>query len=319
MSTREIVMLGTASQSPTRHRNHNGYALRWDDRLVFFDPGEGFQRQCTMAGIAIARADAVCLTHFHGDHCLGVPGLIARRGADQCTEPLAFWYPGDGQDYFDKLATCTASMALPPLDPRPIMGVGGPVGSIGSGGAGSGHGALTVTTLPLRHRVTAFGYRLQEPDGRSFDPAALAARGISGPDVGRLASDGWLDTADGRVTLEEVSSPRKGQSMAFVMDTAVCDSIVELADGVDLLVIESTFLHRDAELAEKYRHLTARQAGELGAAAGARRVVLTHFSQRYGSGASRDEVLPFVEEASAFHGDVWGALDFDVVEVPPRV
>ncbi len=306
-------MLGTASQSPTRHRNHNGYALRWDDSLVFFDPGEGFQRQCTMAGVAIARADAVCLTHFHGDHCLGVPGLIARRGADRCTDPLAFWYPGDGQEFFDKLATCTASAVVPPLDPQPIEGDGGRVGAIGKG-----RGALTLTARPLRHRVTAFGYRLQEADGRSFDAAALAAHGISGPDVGRLASQGWLDTDGGRVTLEEVSSPRPGQSMAFVMDTAVCDSIVELADGVDLLVIESTFLHRDADLAEQYRHLTARQAGELGAAAGARRVVLTHFSQRYGSGASRDEVLPFVEEASAFHSDVWGALDFDVVEVPQR-
>ncbi len=312
-------MLGTASMSPTRHRNHNGYALRWDDRLVFFDPGEGFQRQCTIAGLAIARADAVCLTHFHGDHCLGLPGLIARRGADHISEPLDIYFPGDGIEYFDKLRSCTASAIEPPLAAHPINGPG-VAGTVGD---------LTITALPLRHRITAYGYRLQEPDGRTFDPAELAARGIAGPDVGRLQREGEIDTLTGRVTLDDVSTPRVGQSMALVMDTAVCDSILELARNVDLLVIESTFLHADADLAEQYLHLTADQAGRLGAEAGARRVVLTHFSQRYGHGDARDAgagdlaagtggAQRFVEEASVHHPDVRGANDFDVFAVPPR-
>lgn len=304
MSAREMVFLGTASMSPTRHRNHNGYALRWDDRLVFFDPGEGFQRQCTIAGIAIARADAVCLTHFHGDHCLGLPGLIARRGADQCTDPLQVYFPGDGVEFYDKLRTCTASATEPPLAPRPIAGPG-PAGSIGD---------ITVTALPLRHRVTTYGYRLEEPAGRTFDRAELTARGLGGPTVGQLARHGEIDTPTGRVTLDDVSVERPGQSVAFVMDTAICDSILDLARNVDMLVIESTFLDRDRELAEKYRHLTADQAGRLGAEAGARRVVLTHFSQRYG----HSDASEFVAEAAAHHPDVHGANDFDVVAVPGR-
>ncbi|MEZ5225351.1 MAG: MBL fold metallo-hydrolase [Acidimicrobiales bacterium] len=176
MTAREIVMLGTASMSPTRHRNHNGYALRWDDRLVFFDPGEGFQRQCTIAGIAIARADAVCLTHFHGDHCLGLPGLIARRGADNVPDPLDVYFPADGIAYYDKLQSCTASAYHPPLTSHPIE-TPGVVGTIGD---------LTLTALPLRHRVTAFGYRLQEPDSLSFDADELAA--VRSPDPTSAAS-----------------------------------------------------------------------------------------------------------------------------------
>lgn len=297
-------MLGTASMSPTRHRNHNGYALRWDDRLVFFDPGEGFQRQCTVAGVAIARADAVCLTHFHGDHCLGLPGLIARRGADQCTEPLQVYFPGDGVEFYDKLRSCTASATEPPLAPQPID-TPGVAGSIGD---------LTVTALPLRHRITTYGYRLEEPSGRTFDTAELAARGVEGPAIGQLAREGEIDTPTGRVTLDDVSTHRPGQSVAFVMDTAICDSILELGRDVDLLVIESTFLDQDADLAEDYRHLTAGQAGRLGAEAGARRVVLTHFSQRYGPSDASD----FVAEAAAHHPDVHGANDFDVVAVPGR-
>lgn len=303
MSSREIVMLGTASQSPTRHRNHNGYALRWDQNLIFFDPGEGFQRQCTIAGLAIARADAVCLTHFHGDHCLGIPGLVARRGADHIEEPLDIYYPADGQEFFDKLLTCTASAITPPVRPHPVGG-SGPVGAIGD---------LTVTALPLRHRVTAYGYRLQEPNGRSFDPEELIARGIAGADVGRLARDGEINTPSGTVRLDDVSSERIGQSMAFVMDTAVCDNIATLIAGVDMVVIESTFLDQDADLAERYLHLTAGQAGKLAAEAGARRVVLTHFSQRY------HDASEFVAQAAAHHPDVVGAKDFDVFAVPARL
>ncbi len=301
-------MLGTASQAPTRHRNHNGYALRWDDRLVFFDPGEGFQRQCTLAGVAIARADAVCLTHFHGDHCLGLPGLIARRGADQCTEPLPVWFPGDGERFFARLRTCTAAAYDPPLLPHPIVEPG-VVGSIGD---------LSVTAQPLRHPVTAFGYRLQEPDRRSFDAAELDARGIRGPDVGRLEQQGELETPTGRVMIDEVSTVHPGQSMAFVMDTAICDSILELAAAVDLLVIESTFLDADEALAADYGHLTAAQAGRVAAEAGARRVVLTHFSQRYGDAPDGGTTELFRAEAAAHHPDVHAANDFDTVTVPPR-
>lgn len=302
MSVRELVVLGTASQVPTRHRNHNGYALRWDDRLVFFDPGEGFQRQCSIAGLAIARADAVCLTHFHGDHCLGLPGLIARRGLDRCPEALTLWFPADGVGYYDKLRSCTASATEPRLDPQPIA-EDGIVGRVGD---------LTVTARALRHRVTTYGYRLQEPDDVSFDPTELAARGLAGPDVGRLRTEGSLETDRGVVTLEDVSTPRPGQSMAFVMDTAVCDAIVDLARGVDLLVIESTFLDVDAGLAEQYLHLTARDAARLATEAGVRRVVLTHFSQRYA------DINAFAAEASAHHPDVHIARDFDVIPVPKR-
>ena len=97
------------------------------------------------------------------------------------------------------------------------------------------------------------------------------------------------------------------------MDTAWCDGALELADGVDLLVCESTFLDRDADLAERYLHMTARQAGRLAAEAGARRLVLTHFSRRY------DDPAEFAAEAGEqFDGDIVVAADLDRIDVPPR-
>jgi ribonuclease Z len=109
-----------------------------------------------------------------------------------------------------------------------------------------------------------------------------------------------------------VSVARPGQSVAFVMDTRPCDAAVELAAGVDLLVCESTFLAEDEHLADAYAHMTAAQAGRLAREAGARRLVLTHFSQRY-----PDEAR-FAAEAAELFPDVVAARDLDVIPVPPR-
>jgi ribonuclease Z len=136
--------------------------------------------------------------------------------------------------------------------------------------------------------------------------------------VGRLAREGRLVLDDGRmVHAGEVSAPRPGQSVAFVMDTRLCDAVYALADGVDMLVVESTFLHRDVELAARWAHLTCRQAATVARACKVRHLVLTHFSQRY---RVPDE-LPDAFEAEArevFDGDVTVAADLDRVPLPPR-
>lgn len=308
VSTRTFIALGTASQAPTRHRAHNSYALRWDDQLILFDPGEGAQRQCINAGVAIARATAVCVTHFHGDHCLGLPGVIQRRALDNRSGshepvPLPVVYPGAGQVYFDRLRSATEFHDTSEIVPTPVMAEGDVLEL---------RGGLRLTARALDHRTTTFGYRLDEPDAVRFDRAALERAGVQGPDVGRLQAEGRLETERGTVTLDEVSTVRRGQSMAFVMDTRMCDGARELADGVDLLVCESTFLESEAELADRYRHLTALQAGRLAAEAGVRRLALTHFSARY----PRSEV--FATEAAAVHPDVVALDDLDTVDVPTR-
>ncbi len=301
-------MLGTASQLPTRHRAHNSYALRWDDQLVLFDPGEGTQRQCTLAGVAIARATAVCITHFHGDHCLGLPGVIQRRAFDNRTAtkdvvPLPIFFPGDGIDYFERMRSASIFHDTSAIVASPVDGPG-IVGRLGD---------VTLRAVALEHRCTTYGYRIDEPDGLSVVPERLAATGVSGPDVGTLLNQGWLDTPDGRVTRDQVTVPRKGQSMAFVMDTGMCDGASELADGVDLLVCESTYLDEHRDLADEYRHMTARQAGELASSAGARRLLLTHFSARYGNASVMGD------EARRYHDDVVVAEDLVAVAVPQRL
>lgn len=310
MSNRELIILGTASQAPTRRRSHNGYVLRWDDQLIMFDPGEGAQRQCIMAEVSIARLTAVCVTHFHGDHSLGLPGVIQRRSLDaggsqgDGLPPLPILFPAPDIQYFERLRTATIfhdnSNVVPvPVDERAYR-------------PGIELGELTVTVAPLQHRVVTIGYRLQAPDRRRVDAEALARQGITGPDVGRLIAAGRLDTDRGSVTLEEFSTLEPGASFAFIMDTAVCDAAVDLAGDADLAVFESTFLETESRLARRYGHLTAADAGRMASEAGVRRLVLSHFSGRYPINNG------FGEEAARHHPDVVVAKDLDRIEVPPR-
>ena len=304
MSVRELTVLGTASQVPTRHRAHNGYLLRWDDTAFLFDPGEGTQRQLTFAGRSTASIEHVCITHFHGDHCLGLPGLLQRFGLDGVEHPVHVHYPASGQRHVEALLESTASevaadVRLHPAEPGTLVETP----------------AWRLEAHPLRHRIDTLGYRLVEPDGVTLLPDRLEEEGIHGAARSRLVEDGDIEVDGRRIAVEDVSEPRRGQRFAFVMDTAPCDGAVAAARGADLLVAESTFLDADADLAERYLHLTAGQAGALADEADVRHLVLTHFSQRYPLDA------PFGDQARArFDGEVTVADDLDRValEREPR-
>ncbi len=305
MSNRELVVLGTASQAPTRARNHNGYLLRWDGEGLLFDPGEGTQRQMLFAGVTASQITRICLTHFHGDHCLGLPGVLQRMALDEVTRPVDVCYPAANAEVFQRLRHAALfrdvlNIREQPLDRGGVIAVEGP---------------FSLEAMPLEHSVPAFGYRLAEPDGRRMLPGKLAALGISGPDVGRLQRAGHLRAGGREVTLAEVSEPRAGQRFAFIMDTRLCDAAFALAERADMLVCESTFAEADAALARDYGHLTAGQAGRIAAESGARLLVLTHFSQRY---AAEDGDRLAADAARAFGGEVVMARDLARIPVPRR-
>ncbi len=305
MSNRELVVLGTASQAPTRARNHNGYLLRWDGEGLLFDPGEGTQRQMLFAGVTASQITRICLTHFHGDHCLGLPGVLQRMALDEVTRPVDVCYPAASAAVFHRLRHAALFRDVLNIREQPLE----------RGGVIVAEGPFSLEAMPLEHSVPAFGYRLAEPDGRRMLPGRLAALGISGPDVGRLQRDGRLRAGGREVTLAEVSEPRAGQRFAFIMDTRLCDAAFALADRADMLVCESTFADADAALARDYGHLTAGQAGRIAAESGARLLVLTHFSQRYDA---EDGERLAADAASAFGGQVVLARDLARIPVPRR-
>ena len=223
---------------------------------------------------------------------------------DRVTATVEVAYPASGAAIFDHIRNVsiyhdTLSVRERPVPEAHAVLADGP--------------AFRLEARPLSHRVPTVGYRLTEPDGRRMLPAELAARGIAGPDIGLLQRDGALERNGGLIQLTDVSEPRRGQKFAFIMDTRLCDAAFELADDADLLVCESTFADEDAALADDYGHLTAGQAGRIAAAAGARRLLLTHFSQRYA-----DVTRLRYDAAAAYDGEIVIAADLDRVAVPPR-
>ena len=303
MAARELVILGSSSQVPTRYRNHNGYALRWDDDVILFDPGEGTQRQLALAHVSVPAITMICITHFHGDHCLGLPGVLGRFGLDRVRHPVDLYYPASGEEYLERLRHAAVMDEWTLLRTHPVD----------TDGLVVDRGGFTLHAARLDHSTEAYGWRIVEPDGRRMLPDRLDALGVEGKAVGRLQREGAIAVGGHTVTVEEVSEPRPGQHFAFVMDTGLCDGARTLADHADLFVCESTFLDSERDLAASYRHLTARQAAEIARDAHARRLVLTHFSQRY---PNEDD---FLQEARAVFPDVVAARDFMTVPVPARL
>ena len=310
MSVREFVALGTASQVPTRARSHHAGLLRFDAEGVLFDPGEGTQRQLLLAGLSASAITRICITHLHGDHCLGLPGVVQRLGLDAVTRPVDLYFPASGLPFIERLLAASLFHTAVEIRLHPVA----------ESGVVDRWGGVRLEAERLEHGPETYGWRLVEDDGRRMLPDRLAALGVTGPDIGRLSREGTVTVGGRRVSLDEVSVPRAGQRVGFVMDTRVCAGAEALADRADLLITESTFLSADADLATAYGHLTAADAGRLARNGGARRLVLTHYSQRY-----PDETV-FADEARAEFDDVSADVSADVIAmrdleraaVPPR-
>jgi ribonuclease Z len=302
MSAFELVVLGTASQVPTRYRNHNGYLLLWEGEGILFDPGEGTQRQMLFAGVSATQLTRICVSHFHGDHSLGLAGLVQRISLDGVPHEIPVHYPASGQVYWERLRR--SSIYLDQARLREC-----PVSTPGVQGEGRGY---VLSALRLEHTVESWGYRVEAPARWRADPAALAALGLKGRPVGDLLRDGEVAHAGRTVRREEVAALVPGRSFAFVMDTRRCDAAVELARGVDLLVCESTYRASEATEAWERGHLTAADAAGIAREAGARRLVLTHFSQRH------PDVDGFLADAREGFPDVHAVRDLDRIEVPGR-
>src|SRR6202046_4712396 len=300
MASRELVVLGTARQAPTPPRHHNRYLLLWDDEGLLFDPGEGTQRQMLFAGVTAHRITRICVTHFHGDHCLGLPGVLQRMSLDRVPHAVDVCYPAQHQEVFARLRQAALFHDVLELRERPVE----------AGGTVLEAAAFRVEAQPLSHSVAAVGYRLVEADGRRMLLDKLAAFGITGPDIGRLQRDGRLVSGDRLVTIDQVSEPRRGQRFAFIMDTRLWDAAFSLPEDAGMLVCESPFAENEAALAREYGHLTAGQAGRIAAESGVRLLVLTHFSPRYDRGDG-DRLAQGA--ASAFGGQIVLGQDLDRV------
>ena len=274
----EVIPLGTASAVPTRHRHLAALALRRQGQVLLFDCGEGTQFQLLHAGVKRSRIEAVFITHFHGDHVFGLMGLLSTLALLGREHPLLLAGPVGLRAFVDALP----GLAHTDL-PFPVRLVELPEDTTHAVVLDAD--AYTVEARPLDHRIFALGYRFEEkPRPGHLDVEAANALGVTDyRHYRRLKAGEAVTLEDGRVVRPEqvVGPPRPGASFAYLTDTRPCEQGVLLAAGADLLYHEATFGDDLADRADETGHSTARQAAEVAQAAGARRLLLGHFSARY--------------------------------------
>ncbi|MCI5052843.1 MAG: ribonuclease Z [Simkaniaceae bacterium] len=267
MSVRDLTILGCSSQQPTRRRNHGAYLLRWNEEGLLFDPGEGTQRQFIFADVAPTCVTRIFVSHFHGDHCLGLGSMLMRLNLDKVTHPIHVYYPASGKKYFDRLRYGTIYHETINVVEHPVS----------KEGLVEDDGKFRIEATFLEHGVENIAWRITEPDTLKMDKKKLAATGLKGLAIKKLVETG----RSGDVTLEDVSWVRKGDSFAVVIDTRMCSQAIEIARGAKMLLCESTYLEEHRKLARKHFHLTAKEAATIAKEAGVKMLVLTHFSARY--------------------------------------
>lgn len=290
-----VVFAGTAGSVPTARRGLPATLLRRGGERILFDCGEGTQRQLTRS-VGLAELDEVYITHLHLDHWLGLPGMIKSFELRDRDRPLTVYGPKGIKQAMEGLRFILGrvkyGLRVVELEEWEDVEKDG----------------YTISAIPVRHRVPAFGYAIVEDErpGR-FDAELAKARGVPfGPDFGRLQRG---ETVNG-VTPEEVIGPaRAGRKIVISGDTAPCDPLRVAAHHADLLIHEATFTEEEHDRARETGHSTARQAALLAEDADVGLLALIHLSTRYGGREIR-------EEARATFPHTVVPRDFDIVEVP---
>lgn len=296
MSARHLTILGCSSQQPTRKRNHGAYLVRWHDEGFLFDPGEGTQRQFIFANTAPTCVTKIFVSHFHGDHCLGLGSMLMRLNLDKVSHPIHCYYPASGQIYFERLRFGTIYHQTIQIVEHPIS----------EQGIVHEDEHFSIEAHFLEHGIDNLGWRIQEKPRRKFDKQKLSVFGIKGPIVRELEEKGEMEIEGKKICLDDVSWIRPGDALAVTIDTLPCPAMIRLAKGAKLFLCESTYLEEHRHLAEHHHHLTALQAANLAKEAGAEKLILTHFSARY------QDVEDFAKEARKVFPNTFAAEDFKV-------
>ena len=307
--TTNVIPLGTASAMPTGTRHLSALAVERKGRVLLFDCGEGTQYRLMHADLSRARIDAIFVSHLHGDHCYGLPGLLSTMALQQRRDPVTLVVPDGARAMLAAIPGAHPEELPFPVETREI---GGDLTAVDVYETDE----LTVTARPLAHRRFAMGFRLEERTrpGR-FHPERARELGVpEGPAFGRLQDGESVTTDDGTTVRPEqvLGPPRPCISFAYATDTRPCDDGRALAEDVDLLYHDATFADALHDRAVETGHSTAREAADVAREAGARRLLLGHLSARY------DDPTPLVAEAQTVFSRAEVAEELRRYELDPR-
>jgi len=304
-----VTFLGTSAARPTVERNVSALALQREGETLLFECGEGTQRQMMRYGTSFALGE-IFFTHFHADHFLGVIGLIRTLGLQGHDKPLRLYGPKGAKKVLQAAISLGVERVPFPVEIEEVK-----PGMVLRDAGGGMRDAYEIHVFATEHGGGSVGYALREHERRGrFDPAKARAAGIpEGPLWGKLTKGEAIELPDGRrLTADGFVGPKRpGRLVVITGDTRPCASVVDAAQGADLLVHEATFGDEEKERAKETGHSTAKEAAQVALAAKAKKLVLSHVSARYSISAEE-----LVKEAREVFRETVVAKDGMTVEVP---
>jgi ribonuclease Z len=308
----QITFLGTSSGVPTRNRNVSSIALNLPQRaeVWLFDCGEATQHQLLRCDVKISQIRRIFVTHLHGDHIFGLMGLLATYGMAGSPDQIDIYGPAGLYEYLKASQKYSYTHLNYPFKVHTV-----------EPGIVYQEQDFTVTCIPLKHKVPAFGYRVTEADrpGRFDIEQAKALEIPPGRIYGQLKDGQTVTLADGRIIngRDLCGETEMGRTMVYCTDTVFCENSIQLAQDADLLIHESTFAHEDAQMAFDRLHSTCTMAAQVALNAQVQQLILTHFSPRYAPGNSigLDDLL---QTARAIFPQTQLAYDFLTYSIPRR-
>jgi ribonuclease Z len=300
----EILFLGTSASAPSAKRGMPAQIITHDEYRFLIDCGEGTQRQILQAGVGFRHLTRILLTHSHLDHILGLGGLVSTFLRWEAIDQLEIF---GGRGALDRVRSLIDDVVLRgnqtpmPLYFREIKP-----------GIFFEADDFTVTAFPVTHRgPDCLGYVFETKARRPFLPEKADELGVPfGPERRDLVDGKAITLSNGkRITPDDVLGPvERGIKLVVVGDTGKTENLLEVCKDADALVIESTYLEEEAEMAHQFSHLTAKQGAELAVQANVKKLILTHISRRY----REKDVL---KEAQAIHPNASVARDFDIFQI----
>lgn len=308
----QITFLGTSSGVPTRSRNVSSVALRLPQRaeLWLFDCGEGTQHQILRSDLKMSQLSRIFITHMHGDHIFGLMGLLASCGLAGNVRRVDIYGPEGLNEYLQGCKRYSHTHFSYPVKVHAI-----------SPGIIYEDSEFIVTCNTLHHRVTAYGYRVEEKNrpGRFDVEKAKALEIPPGRIYGQLKRGETVTLKDGRVINgSDLCGPTEiGRKFVYCTDTVFCENAVNLAKDADVLIHEATFAHQDSQMAFDRLHSTSTMAAQTALAAGVHQLIMSHFSPRYAPG-NTIQLKDLLNEGRAIFPNTQMAYDFMTYEVPRR-
>jgi len=290
-----ITFLGTGCMQPTTKRNHSAILFSHKGENLLFDCGEGTQRQFRFAGLKPAKVTRIFITHWHGDHCFGLPGMLSAMKADGFDGVLEIYGPKGSKTYVKHMLKGFAYRSF----------INYKVTEVSNGKIVDAQDYV-IEAHPLKHSVSCVGYSFIEKDKLRIDVKKAAKLELSGPVLGELQKGKNVIFNDKKIMFKDVTYAVKGKKISYIADTVKCPGASRLAKDCDLLICEGT--HCDDIKERKYMHLTVREACEIATKGNAKKLIVTHISGRYKD--SKD----VLKEAKKYFKKVAIAEDFMVVE-----